>query len=135
VSDIGGFSLGRLPDDIGPSVSEFSYEWEGVSFRSRVWETEHDEGFRVDLKITVLRGEELADADALRTFLARHHEWDLDTWTPVQADLGGLRGYAGEKVVFFLHEPGVGIEVFSPSARHHPAELRAIATAIRPNRD
>lgn len=39
--ELDGFTIGYLPDQIDDqtSVSDFDYEWGGVSFSSRVWET------------------------------------------------------------------------------------------------
>ena len=63
-----GFVIDHLPDGIG-TPSDFEYEWEDVSFHSRVWETGPDpEGaFKVVLTVKTLRGEMLTDLEALKT--------------------------------------------------------------------
>src|SRR6185503_2198322 len=63
-----GFVIENLPDGLG-MPSDFEYEWEDVSFHSRVWETGPDpEGaFKVDLTVKTLRGEKLTDLEALKT--------------------------------------------------------------------
>ena len=83
----------HLPDGIG-TPSDFEYEWEDVSFHSRVWETGPDpEGaFKVDLTVKTLRGEKLTDLEALKTFLIEYEEKDPDSWELTPVKVGGYDG-------------------------------------------
>ncbi|HEX2300316.1 MAG TPA: hypothetical protein VHH34_17685, partial [Pseudonocardiaceae bacterium] len=99
-----GFSFGYLPQQRGPLVSDFDYEWGEVSFRTRVWERGPDaEGnHHVDLRAAVLRGDRLTDPEALHDFLAEYLERDPQHWALQRYERGGYRGYTGPGRVFFL---------------------------------
>ena len=107
-----GFVIDHLPDGIG-TPSDFEYEWEDVSFHSRVWETGPDpEGaFKVDLTVKTLRGEKLTDLEALKSFLIEYEEKDPDGWQLTPVKVGGYDGlFAGNEVFYFV-APGVAAEV------------------------
>ncbi|MGV9309218.1 hypothetical protein ACWDLG_38105 [Nonomuraea sp. NPDC003727] len=110
-----GFEIGHVPRGVGDRVSDFSYEWEDVRFAARVWERRLDDGgFRVDLRVLVLRGERLSTPRALRGFLSEYLEGDL------------------RDTAHRLVEPGVAVVVRIDGARFGREELRATATGIRP---
>jgi hypothetical protein len=133
MDEVDGFVLLYLPEGVGAAISGFAYEWEGVALRSRVWERELNGSFRLDLKVSVLRGANLGDRDAMRDFLVHYHEWDPQAWPWEEFEFPNGHGYAGRSVVFFLVEPGVAIEVYCPSGRFDDAELRRIAAGIAPS--
>lgn len=108
-----GFRLGHLPDGLGAMVSDFDYEWDDVSFRTRVWERGPDAegGYHVDLLAAVLRGDRLTDPDALRDFLAEYLERDPKQWALQPYERDAYHGYADTGRVFFLVRPGVAVQV------------------------
>ncbi len=107
-----GFRIGWLPPGLGTSMSDFAYEWDDVSFASRVWESgSDDDGWNVDLHVTVLRGDVLDDPAGMHTFLADYHEKDPRTWAQQMFDHRGRPGFRTESAVFWLAEPGVAVWV------------------------
>lgn len=130
LDELDGFVLGYLPDDIGPMVSGFAYEWEDVAFVSRTWERQVSGGYRVDLKVNVLRANRFDNTETLREFLAHYHERDLQQWELEEFHHGSASGFSSEKEVFFLAEPGVAVEVLSPHKCYDADELRRVARAI-----
>ncbi|MEU5875052.1 hypothetical protein AB0A73_26260 [Glycomyces sp. NPDC047369] len=123
---IGGLAVGYLPDRLG-SASDFEFEWGGVAFVQRVWETRLDSGaWRVDLQVQAMRGEALADMDALRAFLVEYHERG-DDWKP---EPFGDDGLASEHEVARLLAPGLAVEVRDPFGRQGLDEVKQVAGAI-----
>lgn len=127
---IGGLAVGFLPDRLGVA-SDFEFEWGGVDFVQRVWETRSDDGaWRVDLQIQALRGEHLADLDGLRAFLAEYHERG-DDWKPEPI---GDDGLASEREVARLLAPGLAVEVRDPFGRQGVQVVKAVAASITPRK-
>jgi hypothetical protein len=123
---IGGLAVGYLPDRLGAS-SDFEFEWGGVAFVQRVWETQLPGGaWRVDLQIQAMRGEALTDLDALRDFLVEYHERG-DDWKPEPA---GDDGLASEHEVARFLAPGLAVEVRDPFGRQGIHEVKAAAASI-----
>ena len=130
-----GFTLTHLPEGLGPLVSDFDYEWDDVSFRTRVWERGPDPagGYRVDLRAAVLRGDRLTDPDALRGFLAEYLERDPQQWELQRYDRDNYHGYADAGRVFFLVHPGVAVQVATEDGSGvSRQELLATADGIEP---
>lgn len=128
-----GFVIDHLPDGIG-RPTDFDYEWEDVSFHSRVWETGPDpEGaYKVDLTMKTLRGEKLTDLEALKAFLAEYEEEDPATWDlrPVKAgEYDGL--LAGDEVFYFV-SPGVAAEVKLDRGRFSEQDLLDTVAGFQP---
>lgn len=124
---VDGLAITHLPEGMG-GQSDFEFEWGGVSFVQRVWESQIEEGvWRVDLQIQVMRGAKLADPASMRAFLARYHEagddWALEPF--------GDRGFSGEREAFLLLEPRLAAEVRDPFGRQGIAEVKAIAEGLR----
>jgi hypothetical protein len=128
-----GFTIGHLPAQVGSqsSTSDFTYEWEEVAFTARFWEQAKDGGgFQVVLQVLVLRGEELADLDAVRAFLTRYHERDPHTWALAEFDNNGTGGLYGGAEAFWTPGPGVAVEVRDASGLVGEEELLATARGI-----
>jgi hypothetical protein len=132
-----GFTLGHLPDGLGPLVSDFDYEWGDVAFRTRVWERgpDADGNFSVDLQIGVLRGDRLTDPVALRDFLAEYLEHDPQDWPLERYDRDGYHGFVAPGRVFFLVQPGVAVQASAPDSTVTQDELLATANGIEPAGD
>lgn len=124
-----GLSLLHLPDRLG-TASDFEFEWGGVAFVQRVWETEIEPGvWRVDLQVHAMRGDRLADLDALRAFLAEYHERD-DDWKTAPF---GQDGFTSEREAARLLAPGLAIEVRDPFGRQGVGQVDTVAAAILTN--
>ncbi|MCT2278476.1 hypothetical protein M3G91_12695 [Micromonospora chalcea] len=125
--NLDGFSIGYLPAGTGEAVSDFATEWEDVRFVTRVWERQVDGGYRVDLRVHVLRGERLTDLDAVREFLAEYHERAAAAGNFVEFTHPDGPGLIGDAEAFWLTEPGVAVNVL---ATPDPETLRAIAEGV-----
>jgi hypothetical protein len=128
-----GFVIEHLPGGIG-QPTDFEYEWEDVSFHSRVWETGPDpEGaFKVDLTVKTLRGEKLSDLEALEAFLVEYEEKDPETWELRPVKVGEYDGLVADDEVFYLVSPGVAAEVSLDRERFSDQDLLDTATGFHP---
>lgn len=129
---IDGFAFTDLPASLGERVSEHHYTFDGVEFRNLVWESRGQSGYRVDLNAHVLRGERLTDLPALREYLTGYLERDPDGWSLTTTEVGGHPAFAGDRDVFWLVEPGVGIWLSTQPGRLEPADLLAVAAGTVP---
>lgn len=124
---MGRLTLTYLPDGLG-QMSDFEFEWGGVKFAQRVWESQVEEGvWRVDLQVQVMRGEVFADKKSMREFLIRYHEKDEDWLTTPFGD----DGYTGDREIAMLVESGMAAEVKDPFNRQDRSELERIAAGLR----
>ena len=128
-----GFVIEHLPDGIG-TPTDFEYEWEDVSFHSRVWETGPDPegGYKVDLTVKTLRGEKLTDLEALKAFLTEYEEKDPESWDLRPIKVGQYDGLAAEDEVFYFISPGVAAEVSIDLSRFTEQDLLDTATGFHP---
>ncbi|WP_246486590.1 hypothetical protein [Kribbella qitaiheensis] len=128
-----GFVIEQLPGGIG-SPSDFEYEWEDVSFHSRVWETGPDpEGATVvDLTVKTVRGTKLTDLSELRDFLTEYHEQDPAEWKLTPVTVGGYDGYLAADQVFYFVSPGVAAEVSIDRTRFSEDDLLTTAGGFHP---
>jgi hypothetical protein len=127
-----GFVIENLPDGIG-SPSDFEYEWEDVSFHSRVWETgpDADGAFKVDLTVKTIRGEKLTDLETLKDFLVEYEEKDPG-WQLTPVKVGGYDAlFAGDEVFYFI-EPGVAAEVTVDHERFTDEDVLDTAAGFHP---
>ncbi|REF36799.1 hypothetical protein [Thermasporomyces composti] len=134
--ELDGFVVGWVPRGVGSLVTDFSYEWEDVAHRSRVWETGPDTNgaYRVDLTVAVLRGERLRDIDAVRDYLAEYLERDAEQWGLRPFRHLGRPGYHNDVETFWLAEPGVAVRVHVDGERFTEGQLMRTARSIRPMR-
>ncbi|MDG4805243.1 hypothetical protein O7634_00530 [Micromonospora sp. WMMD1120] len=128
--ELDGFRIGHLPPDVGDLASDFASEWEEVSFSTRMWERQVEDGHRVDLRVHVLRGDRLSSLAELRDFLAEYHERDPADWALRGFQHGEEPGLIGAAEAFWLVEPGVALDVLLDPERFTPDALRAIAVGI-----
>ncbi len=126
-----GFHVGYVPAEVGEEVSDFASEWEDVTFATRVWERQVPEGYRVDLRIHVLRGEQLTDLDALRDFLAEYHEREPADWSLTGFNHGEAAGLLDGTQAFWLAVPGVAVNVVIDPELVDSAELLPIAVGVQ----
>jgi hypothetical protein len=128
-----GFAIDHLPDGIG-TPSDFEYEWDDVSFHSRVWETgpDSDGAFQVDLTVKTLRGEKLGDLEALKEYLIGYEERDPDSWELTPVTVGGFDGLLAGNEVFYFIAPGVAAEVTVDQDRFTDEDLLDAAAGFHP---
>lgn len=132
--EVDGFVIGYLPPGIGGQMSDFSTEWGEVAFASRVWERRTDDGgYRVDLKVNIMRGERLPDLGALRDFLAEYHEVDPERWDLDRFEHGRHPGLRTRGFAFWLVEPGVAVSVRLDADRFGDDELTRTALGVEPS--
>ncbi|MFI9527590.1 hypothetical protein [Micromonospora rosaria] len=149
--EVDGFRIGYVPDGVGELVSDFASEWEDVRFTTRVWERQVDDGYRVDLRVHVLRGDGLTSLDEVRDVLAGYQERDPAQWPltefrqpraaapgaePAAGPGGGpadVIGLFGEGEAFWLAGPGVAGYVLADPERVDTATLLAIVASIVPS--
>lgn len=128
-----GFAIDALPVGVGELVTDFTYEWEDVTFNSRVWESgPDDEGaYRVDASVKILRGERLTDLPALLDYLAYYYERDVDSWEIGEFEHPDGPGYRGAGEAFWLVEPGVAVSVRVDTDQFSNADLMKTAIGVR----
>lgn len=132
VTTVDRFTLTHLPPHLGANVSDFAYEYDGVRFASKVWESGSDAtGYRVDLDVHVLRSDErLPTTAALRSYLAEYLDRDPADWRLRRVDVRGHVGYLGGEDVFWLFGEGVAVWISAdPSVGRE--ELLATARGVR----
>ncbi|NJP32365.1 hypothetical protein [Micromonospora thermarum] len=127
-----GFHIGYVPVGVGSEVSDFASEWEDVRLATRVWERQVTDGYRVDLRVHVLRGDRLTDLAALRDFLAEYQERDPASWAPTDFAHGTSPGGVTDDQAFWLVEPGVAVTVLVDPERVDRDQVVATALSIRP---
>jgi len=134
VKPLDGFVITHLPDGLGPLQTDFEFEWEDVTFHSRVWETGPDPegGYKVDLMLKTVRGEALTDLDALRTFMTEYHDQDPDEWELTPVKLREFEGYSAGDRVFWFVSPGVAAEASVDGERLSEQDLMRTARGFRP---
>lgn len=132
--ELDGFEIRRLPKGLGEHLSEFSYEWEEVLFRTKTWERGPDEndGYRVDMNIMVMRSDRFTSLVDLREFLTEYHEKDPATWELTDFTVNGHAGYLSDNQVFWFVGPGVAVSVKVDTDRFSVRDLKAVARGIRP---
>ncbi|MFI2712567.1 hypothetical protein ACH495_20815 [Micromonospora sp. NPDC018662] len=128
--ELDGFHIGELPGGIGEAVSDFASEWEDVSIATRVWERQVEDGYRVDLRVHVLRSERLTDLDAVREFLAEYLERDPATWELADFTHPDGPGLIGAAEAFWLAGPGVAGTVLGDPEVVDAGALRSIAVGV-----
>lgn len=126
-----GFALSWLPAGLG-SDSDFTYEWDDVHFRSRVWETGPDDSgaYHEDLAIDILRGDGLQTAPQLYTFLKDYEE--RPQWRFVPFAFQGHPGYLGADEAFWLVRPGVAVMMRIDRDEYGLGQLLRVAAGIHP---
>ncbi|SCE91312.1 hypothetical protein GA0074695_2103 [Micromonospora viridifaciens] len=128
--ELDGFHIGQVPHGVGAEVSDFASEWEDITVATRVWERQVEEGYRVDLRVHVLRGDRLSDLAALHDFLAEYHERDPAAWDLVDFAHPDGPGLISESEAFWLVEPGVAVDVLLDPEHPDAQALRATAEAV-----
>lgn len=128
--ELDGFHVGWVPAAAGDMVSDFASEWEDVTFATRVWERAVEDGYQVDLRVHVLRGDRLAGLAELRDYLAEYHERDPVDWPLTGFDHGQGAGFVGDGEAFWLVEPGLAVDVLVDVERFGADAARVVAASV-----
>ncbi|SBT47993.1 hypothetical protein [Micromonospora narathiwatensis] len=128
--ELDGFRIGHVPDGVGPEMSDSAGEWDEIAVATRVWERRVDGGYRVDLRVHVLRGDRLCDLAALHDFLADWHERDAAEWEMDDFSHPDGPGLICESEAFWLVEPGVAVAVLLDPEHPEAGALPAVAAAV-----
>jgi len=114
---LGGATLRYLPRGLGSST-DFAYQFERVSFTSRVWESgSASAGLRVDLDIVVMHGRRLRSPAALHDWFIHYEQRPPAEAHYLPVRLHGQRGWACRDQVFWLARPGVAVSVLIDRTR------------------
>ena len=114
---LGGVALRYLPRGLGSST-DFEYQFERVSFASRVWESgSATTGWRVDLDIVVMNGVRLSSPQALHDWFIRYEQRPPAEAHYLPVRVRGQRGWACRDQVFWLVRPGVAVSVLIDRTR------------------
>jgi hypothetical protein len=106
---VDGIAFDYLPDGLGRS-SDFHYDYAGVDFVSRVWESSTPQGWSVDLDVIVMRGAHMrTKATFRRWFVAYEQRAPVPTYIP----FGVHRhyGWLAKDQSFWLLRPGLAVSV------------------------
>lgn len=107
---IGDVAFDYLPSGLG-RPSEFTYEFQGVHFVSRVWETYlGTAGWRSDLDIVVMHGAHLQNPQEFqRWFVAYEERYPKPTYLPFR--IHRHAGWLTQDQLFWLIRPGLAVSV------------------------
>lgn len=129
---VDGFQVTYLPHDISAAPSPFAYEWGGVRFQSQVWESGNDQdGWKVDLTISVLRGARLSTPVGLKAFWKKYTDGDSQPWRPRPVKVNGKPGFRSGDRIVWLEKPGVAPTVSLDDSRLGATELVPTAAGLR----
>lgn len=130
-TSVGGLTVGWLPAGLG-QASDFEYDYDDVRFASRDWETGNDtDGWRVDLHITVMRGESLTSPGTFHDWFVGYQDRPADEARYLPILLKGHRAWLGRDQVFWLVRPGLAVSVTVDPQRYSTATVWRIARSIR----
>lgn len=123
------FAFGHLPPGLG-TPSDFVYDFEGVDFTARVWESRTADGWQVDLDIDVLRGARLSSAGALHHWFIGYEQRD-PTPRYHRVRVHGRPGWLCRDQLFWLVRPGVAISVHLDGQRWSRRQVARTARSAR----
>ncbi len=128
---LGGVQLRYLPRGLGTST-DFEYEYEDVSFVSRVWESGSDAaGWSVDLDVDVMRGRRLVNGRALHDWFIPYEDRPADEVSYHRIRIHGRPGWLTRDEVFWLVRPGLAIAMSVDRTRFSTRQLLRTARAAR----
>ncbi len=126
-----GVVLRHLPAGLGGST-DFDYEYDGVKFVARVWESGSDAaGWRVDLDVDVMRGHRLRNARALHDWFIAYEERPPGEARYHRVRIHGHPGWRCRDEAFWLVRPGLAIAVTLDRTRWSSSELMRTARGVR----
>jgi hypothetical protein len=130
---VDGFVVGWVPRSLaGDNISDFTYSFDDVDFRSKVWESGPDSSgaYHVDLDVGVLRGDALSSSAALYQFLTDYEQRPADEWHFVPFTLHGHPGYLGRDEAFWLVRPGLAVRISLNRDRFSAGDVVMVAEGI-----
>lgn len=125
-----GLRIGHVPRGLG-TASDFAYEYNDVTFVSRVWESQNATGWQVDLTVDVLRGDRLATPAALHDWLIDYQDRPAGEAQYRRTRVHGHAAWIGRDEIFWLLRPGVAVMIRLDTERWNHCELRQTAVSVR----
>lgn len=130
VVEVGGVSLGGLPDGLGEH-SVFESEDEDVAITSGVWESPVDEGYAVDLSVTVLRSGQFTTPVVFRDWMIQWQERPAEEAVYRRISINGQPAWLAKDQVLLLVRPGLAVSITLDADRFDPAALRPMARSVQ----
>lgn len=121
-TSIGGVAFGFLPAGLG-QASDFTYEYEDVTFVARVWESQIPDGWRVDADVEVLSGPRLSSGTALHDWFIAYQDRPPAQARYVPVRVHGRPGWLARDELFWLVRPGLAVSVQLDGARWSTGEV------------
>jgi len=106
---VDGIEFDTVPDRLG-RPSDFRYDYAGVAFVSRVWESRTPAGWSVDLDIVVMRGAHMRTKAMFRQWFIAYEDRSP---TPTYIPFGVHKhyGWLAKDQLFWLIRPGLAVSV------------------------
>ncbi|MBD2759341.1 hypothetical protein IEE94_07425 [Yimella sp. cx-573] len=130
---IDGITFAKLPQGLG-AVSTFeSTTDDDTAVVSQVWESEDEEGWTVDLSISVYRSPGLTSPRAFHDWLVPWQERPVDEAQYRRTIVRRTTVWIGHDQAFWLADPGIGVSVRLDTKRRSIGDLHKVVHASVPN--
>jgi hypothetical protein len=130
-TSIGGIRFDYLPGGLG-QASDFTYEYDDVTFTARVWESpDAGGGSRVDADLEVLSGARLANGSALHDWFVAYQARPPAEAHDVPVRVHSRPGWLARDQLFWLVRPGLAVSVTVDGTRWSTSEVMRIGWSAR----
>jgi hypothetical protein len=106
---VDGIEFDHLPAGLG-RPSDFRYDYSGVNFASRVWESPTPAGWSVDLDVVVMRGAHMRTKAIFRQWFV-HYEARSPEPTYIPFGVHKHYGWLAKDQLFWWIRPGLAVSV------------------------
>ncbi|MBC9955668.1 hypothetical protein [Yimella sp. cx-51] len=130
---IHGITFAKLPQGLGAMSTFESTTDDDTAVVSQVWESEDEEGWTVDLSISVYRSPGLTSPRAFHDWLVPWQERPVDEAQYRRTIVRRTTVWIGHDQAFWLAEPGVGVSVRLDTKRWSIGDLHKVVHASVPN--
>jgi hypothetical protein len=109
VAVVDGIEFDYLPSGLG-RPSDFRYDYSGVDFASRVWESRTPGGWSVDLDVVVMRGAHMSTKAMFRRWFV---DYEARSPEPTYIPFGVHKhyGWLAKDQLFWLIRPGLAVSI------------------------
>jgi hypothetical protein len=109
VAVVDGIEIDYLPAGLG-RPSDFRYDYSGVKFASRVWESQTPEGWSVDLDVVVMRGAHMRTKAMFRRWFVDYEARSPEpTYIPFGVHMH--YGWLAKDQLFWWIRPGLAVSI------------------------
>jgi hypothetical protein len=109
VTVVDGIEFDHLPAGLG-RPSDFRYDYSGVDFASRVWESPTPAGWSVDLDVVVMRGAHMRTKAIFRRWFVRYESRSPEP-TYIPFGVHKHYGWLAKDQLFWWIRPGLAVSV------------------------